>query len=83
MTVNFYVPEPEGHTWDDWTCAFINANPTVVGLPQFLDEDRWEEWAQELCVSMELLGHALPWPQTQPTWQEWVQQLSSALVAGL
>lgn len=84
MTVfNLYVPEPEGHTWDDWACAFINANPQVVNIPQPFAEQEWREWAQQVCVVAELLGHNMPWPSIQPLWPDWVHDLSAALVAGL
>lgn len=80
MTV-FSVPQHEGHSWHDWTCAFINNNATAINVPYPFEEERWQDWAQELCLVAELIGYQMPWPQGYRTWREWVDELAQALVA--
>ena len=63
-----WVPNPEQFTAQEWANALPPVFDDVRG---FVDEERWQEWADRLCLSKVGRAYSVPSPYGFDRWQEW------------
>lgn len=76
----FFVPEPNGLSWDEWSAAFAGYSD-IPNVPWPLPEDAWREWAEHLQLLPTLEGYQVPDPHSFEEWSGWAEALSFALVS--